>query len=267
MMEAVEDGLFCYHGWANYAQKEPSCNLRRDLEMRSICNSASCKLQRVIDDGLFKIAKIADVSRVLDYGTIFAKDEITMNTLIHEKHRESLTMYVNDVIALERDIINAVDSQLEDSDVVAHPSLAVILKQIVAGSELRIAKLQELSAAEGGSMGASVKEAVMGVAGSLAGMYGKLREHPVSRMVRDDRVAMNVLETSYGMLYTLALGIGHAATAEVALGGLNAAPPLVLKLTDLLPGIILRELSQDASLQNGTVEKTVLEAIHNAWRV
>ncbi|MES2441155.1 MAG: hypothetical protein V4584_18980 [Verrucomicrobiota bacterium] len=189
-----------------------------------------------------------------------------MTTLIHEKHHASLTMYVNDVIALERDIINAIDGQLEDENVQAHALLTVILKEIVIGSELRIARLQQLSDAEGGSVGATVKEAVMGVAGSLAGIYGKLREHPVSRMVRDDRVAMNVLETSYAMLYTLALGIGDSRAAELALNGLNAAPPLVLKLTDLLPGIILRELSDDAPLQNATAEKTVIDAIHTAWR-
>ena len=189
------------------------------------------------------------------------------NTFIHEKHRESLTMYVNDVIALERDVINAVDGQLEDDNVKSHTLLTIILKQIVVGSELRLVKLHELSAAEGGSVGASVKEAVMGVAGSLAGLYGKLREHPLSRMVRDDRMAMNVLETSYGMLYTLALGVGHSATAEVALEGLNAAPPLVLKLTDLRPGIILRELSEDAPLQNATAERTAVDASHQAWRV
>ncbi|MEO5913400.1 MAG: hypothetical protein ABIS50_04150 [Luteolibacter sp.] len=187
-------------------------------------------------------------------------------TTTHEKHHHSLTMYVNDVIALERDIINAIDGQLEDEKVKADIPLSLTLKEIVIGSELRIIRLQNLSYDEKGSAGAAVKEAVMGVAGSLAGFYGKLREHPLSRMVRDDRVALNVLETSYAMLYTLALGIGDSRAAELAAGGLYATPPLVLKLTHLMPGIILRELSDDAPLQNATAEKTVLDAIHQAWR-
>jgi ferritin-like metal-binding protein YciE len=188
-----------------------------------------------------------------------------MNSTLHEKHRDNLTMYVNDVIGLERDIVNAVEGQLEDDKVKSNPQLTPILKEIVSGAKTRIDLLQQLSEAEGGSFGATVKEAVMGVTGALAGIYGKLREHPVSRMVRDDRIAMNVVETSYAMLYTLALGIGHEKAAAIALSGLNAAPPLVLELTDLMPGIILRELSEDAPLQNATVQKTVVDAIHNAW--
>jgi hypothetical protein len=77
---------------------------------------------------------------------------------------------------------------------------------------------------------------------------------------------MNVTETSYAMLYTLALGIGHDRAAGIALAGLNAAPPLVLKLTDVLPGIILAEISEDAPLSNPSAEQVVLDAIQKAWR-
>lgn len=188
-----------------------------------------------------------------------------MNELLTEKQHDNLKMYVNDVIAVERDIVNAIQGQLDDDRVKAQPHLVTVLRKAVAGGESRIARLKEISDEEGGSMGAAIKEAAMSVTGVLAGIYGKFREHPLSRIVRDDRVAMNVAETSYAMLYTLALGIGHVRTAEVALDGLNATAPLVLQLTDLLPGIIIDELSQDGPLENPEIERTVVDAIHSAW--
>lgn len=188
-----------------------------------------------------------------------------MNSTTPEKHQDSLKMYVNDVIGLERDVINAIEGQLGDDRVKAHPQLVQILQGIKAGAKSRSAILKEISEEEGGSTGAAIKEAAMSVAGALAGVYGKLREHPLSRIVRDDRVAMNVTETSYAMLYTLALGIGHDRTAEVALAGLNAAPPAVLQLTDILPAVILEELAADAPLANPDVETQVVDAIHQAW--
>lgn len=175
-------------------------------------------------------------------------------------------MYVNDVIGVERDIVNAIEGQLDDERVKSDAALVGVLNGIVAGGKSRIAQLKELSEAEDGSLGATVKEAAMSVTGALAGIYGKLREHPVSRMVRDDRIAMNVVETSYAMLYTFALGVGHQRCAELALGGLNAAAPQVLALTDVLPGVILREIAQDAPLVDPFVETKVIDAIHAAWK-
>lgn len=175
-------------------------------------------------------------------------------------------MYVNDVIGVERDIVNAIEGQLDDDRVKADAALVGVLNVIVANGKSRIDQLKELSDDEGGSLGATVKEAAMSVTGVLAGIYGKLREHPVSRMVRDDRIAMNVVETSYAMLYTFALGVGHQRCAEIALGGLKQAAPHVLALTDVLPGVILREVAKDAPLSDPFVETKVLDAIHSAWK-
>jgi len=194
---------------------------------------------------------------------------LTMNSTIHEKHHDNFKMYINDVIGLERDILNAIGGQLEDDRVINRPGLAKVLREIIAHGEVRLAQLKAISEEEGGSVGAAVKEAVMSATGALAGLYGKFREHALSRMLRDDRIAMNVVETSYAMLYTLSLGIGHERAAKLSKEGLNAAAQQVLALTDLLPGLVISELKADAPLVNGNVEdleKEVLEAIHKAWR-
>jgi ferritin-like metal-binding protein YciE len=220
-----------------------------------------CFVQPLQGRILVMMRERAPVPGLFPAGMGTAERCVTMNA----KHQDNLKMYVNDVIALERDIVNAIEGQLEDDRVQANPRLVSVLSEIVGTGKSRITRLKAISDSEGGSVGAAIKEAAMSVTGALAGVYGKLREHPLSRMVRDNRVAMNVTETSYAMLYTLALATGHQPSAEVALDGLNTAASQVLKLTDLLPGVVLRELSDDAPLVTSNAEEKVLTAIHDAW--
>jgi len=184
---------------------------------------------------------------------------------MNEKHHDSLKMYVNDVIGLERDILNAIEGQLKDDRVTANPRLTPLLQSVVTGSKSRLQRLKEISEAEGGSFGAGIKEAVTSASGALAGIYGKLREHPVSRMLRDDIIALDVASTSYTMLFTLARGVGHSTVADLAHSGMDAVAPQILALTDLLPGVVLGELADEAPLSDPTAEQVVLTAIREAW--
>ena len=184
---------------------------------------------------------------------------------MNEQHQASLKQYVNDVIALERDIANAVQIQIDDESTAKHPGLRGILDLIVTGSEERILLLKALSDDEGASLGAALKEGITAVAGTLAGLYGKVREHPVSRMVRDDLIAMDVSATSYGMLLTLGLAIGHSRCVELATKGLAASTPLVMRLSDILPEIVCSELAEDAPLADPSAAKTAQARIRAAW--
>ena len=185
---------------------------------------------------------------------------------MNEKHHASLKQYVNDVIGMERDIINAVRLQESDANVAYYPDLRVILQEIITTGEERIGILKALSEKEGGTTGAMVKEGITAITGTFAGLYGKIREHPVSRMVRDDIIAMNVATTSYGMLLTLGLAIGHRRCADIATEGLRACPDLVVKLTDLMPAVIFSELAKDAPLADPEAAHTAHSRMREAWR-
>jgi len=185
---------------------------------------------------------------------------------MNEKHHSSLKQYINDMIALEKDIANAIEIQLEDERVTSQQDLPKILREALHHSEVRSAYLKNISEAEGGSLGAAVKESITAVTGTLAGIYGKMREHPLSRMVRDDIIALDVATTSYGMLYTLALAVGHSECATVAKKGLYACPPLVIALTDLLPRIVAGELADDAPLTNPAAAQIATAEIRDSWK-
>lgn len=183
------------------------------------------------------------------------------------KHQESVRQYLNDMVGVERDILNALKGQIDDERVQAHAELAAILGRCAAESDARLTRLKELSKEEGGELGAALKEGVTAITGTLAGFYGKMREHPLSRMVRDDIVALDVCAVSYSMLHTLGLAAGHGGCAILAEEGLRSCPPLVIALTDLLPVIVAEELAEDEPLANPAAAQVALAALREAWHV
>ena len=182
------------------------------------------------------------------------------------KHSDNLRQYVNDMIGLEADISQAIRGQLDDERVTTHPTLTSLLRNIVAASEGRIERLKALSEGNGGSIGATLKEGVMTATGVLAGLYGKMREHPVSRMVRDDIVAQTTAAASYSMLLTLGLTAGHPGVTTLAEDGLRYCAPTVTLLTHELPQIVAGELAQDEPSTNPAATHTALATIREAWQ-
>jgi len=190
-----------------------------------------------------------------------------MSTIV-EKHTSeqisNLRMYVNDMLALEADITKAVHGQTEDERVKEEPGIRELLKDIAETSARRKYSLEQLSKQLEGRFGAMMKEAVMATAGTLAGLYGMVRKHPVSRMLRDDHVALNLAATAYGMLYTTAVTYDDDQIAEIALEHLNELPRQIMKLTRAIPSVVVKELTggEPASLE---AESLANEAIETAW--
>ena len=181
-----------------------------------------------------------------------------------EQH-ENLKQYVNDVVAMERQITQMVSIQVQDERIQAHSELMELLEKVLNSSGERMQLFKELSDEEGGGVGAALKEGVTAVAGTLTGIYEKVREHPVSRMVRDDVVAMDVASVSYGMLLTLGIATGHTNCADLARRALGTCPPLVIQLTDILPSVVVKELAEDAPLANPGAAKLACSEIRDAW--
>jgi hypothetical protein len=168
-----------------------------------------------------------------------------MSTTLADEAASTLRTYVNDMIAVERDVYNAISGQIEDHRVREIPEVHMLLGEIAAGSKGRLESMEALSAKLEGKFGAAVKEAVAAATGALAGIYGKVRKHPVSRMLRDDQVALNLCATAYGMLYTTALVYDEEAVAIASLEHLNALPSQIIGLTRVIPGIVVKELTEE----------------------
>ena len=174
-------------------------------------------------------------------------------------------MYINDMLAVERDLTNAVSGQMEDEAVKAEPDILALLNEIFADSVARAERLRELTTQLHGEMGAAVKEAIASAAGTLAGLYGSLRKHPISRMLRDDHVALNLAAVAYGMLHTTALAYEEPEVAAAALLHLDSLPGQILQLGHLIPEAVVKELVADYPQAQVHAIDTARRNIENAW--
>ena len=178
--------------------------------------------------------------------------------------QETLLMYVNDVLALERDIKEAVARQVEDDAVRHNPEASAFLHQLALSTATRHASLVELSDANGSGAGA-VKEVVAAAVGMLTGIYGMVRKHPVSRVLRDDYTVLSLASTAYSMLYTTGIALRSEPVADLALRHLRDVTPLIMKLSHIIPAVVVAELTADFPEANQEAAAAGRDATANAW--
>jgi len=196
--------------------------------------------------------------------TLDAEDTEPTTKTPDSKENGTLLMYVNDVLALERAMKEAVERQVADASVREIPEAIAFLEKLAPSTEDRLASLSELSD-KLGSGAAGVKEAVAAAAGMIAGLYGKVRKHAVSRMLRDDHTALGLASTAYSMLYTTAVALHDGHTAAIAQRHLREVTPLIMGLSHVLPAVVVAELAADFPDLNREATEAGREATRRAW--
>jgi ferritin-like metal-binding protein YciE len=179
---------------------------------------------------------------------------------------DTLRGYVNDMLAVERDIHAAFRRHKEDRGAKTHPEAAAVLQTIEDRIDLHIANL-ERGLERLGEGESTLKAAVGAVLGAVAGVYGKLRDDRVSRMLRDDYTALCFACVCYEMLHTTALALGHREIADLALEHLRDYTPAVMALGELLPEVVTEELRREGKIAAGEpVARVAAENTREAWR-
>jgi hypothetical protein len=187
-----------------------------------------------------------------------------LNPIMNTQQTSILRMYVNDMLAVEKAVHHAISGQTKDPHVAELPDVLQLLTEITGTTARRIRTFEDLSEKHSGKWGAAVKEAVATAAGILAGIYDKVRKHPVSRMLRDDHVALNLACVCYGMLYTTAVAFEEEEIATSALEAVNETAAQITRLTALIPGVVVKELSLEGPT-NPEAAALAVEAIEGAW--
>ena len=118
-----------------------------------------------------------------------------------------------------------------------------------------------------GSGESTVKAAVGAVLGAVAGVYGKIRDDRVSRILRDDYTALCFATVCYEMLHTTALAVGHGEVANLALSHLRDYTPAVMAIAQLLPEVITDELTREGKMSgNGSIARLAAKNVQDAWQ-
>ena len=184
-----------------------------------------------------------------------------------DKNKATLDMYINDMHALEKHILEAVTHQSQDSRVKNEAQTIELVSKLHLTLTEQVQHLERIKAKmDTGTVGAAVKEGVAQALGTVAGLYSKVRKDPVSRMLRDDYTALAMTTISYTQLHTTGLAYKEQEVADMALKHLEALTPLVMRINEIMPNVVTAELMDEGSGIETEVADEATENTQQAWK-
>lgn len=184
-----------------------------------------------------------------------------------EQTREGLLRkYVSDMHAVAKHVLEAFERQQEDVDAQRHAEAKRLIDQVVTVLRSHHNRLDEHARSLGAEPHSAAKEAVSATLGMAAGFYDKIRSHPVSKMLRDDYVALTMCCVAYEMLHTTGLALKEQATADLALSHLKDLTPLVTSIGQAIPAVVTHELAESGVGADQSVAEQAARNNEQAWR-
>jgi len=176
-----------------------------------------------------------------------------------------ITTYVSDMIAVEKEILSPVETQLADADIQSYPEAHTLLTKLQAVLKEHIDHLEHHLETLGGHPASGLKSAVSHVFGAAASAVQSVRKTKASKSLRDDYTAVSLACVAYEMLYTSSLVTRNETTGKIALQHLEDLTSIIMEISDIIPGAVVKELLElDPSL-DGDVLNNVNSNISNAW--
>lgn len=179
--------------------------------------------------------------------------------------KELLAKYVGDMAALESHIEEAIDRQLgmTKGDSQVGPLVREFHDTIRQQRDTMIQLRDDL----GSNAANPIKEIGGEILGKAAGLIDKVRADSVSKALRDDYTAFNLAAVSYSMLYTTAKAVGSQPVASAAKTALTSYAGLVQKINQVIPDVVLAEISDTDGLTVATgVADDTRKMVNTAWK-
>lgn len=174
--------------------------------------------------------------------------------------------HISDQLALERHILDAVKRQREDEAMRNNLDANRVVIEIERVLKEHAAALENLSDLYNVDGRATLKRAISEVLGVAAGLYDKVRNYKVSRMLRDDYTALSLAAMGYTAMHTFGLTIREDRLAEVGLRHLKDITPLLVELSRVLPLIVSEETVREGDYPMDQEAATrAVENTHSAW--
>jgi hypothetical protein len=180
---------------------------------------------------------------------------------------DTLQKYVSDMIAVEDHIAGAVMRQTEHEAVYKHhPQAAKLINQIAQMTEQHSQHLKQHLKSIGGDPAKGLKEVATAALGAVAGLYDKMRNETVSKMLRDDYTALNLAAVSYTMLHTTGLALRDQVTADLALRHLKHYTEMIMQINQIIPNVVVADLRDDVPMINEASVQQAMQNTQDAWR-
>ncbi len=177
-----------------------------------------------------------------------------------------LNTYLTDMGAVEKHILEAVERQLAGDAIGQYPEAKRCVSRLQTTLQRHVNALDaEVDSRDGGDVKDALKKALGSAMGFAAGLYDKVRDDEVSRMIRDDYTATSLAAISYHMLHTTALGLKNQRIADMALSHLKDLTPVLVELSKVVCQVAAQELAKEDKVFDGTVGQQAISNTQEAW--
>jgi ferritin-like metal-binding protein YciE len=184
---------------------------------------------------------------------------------LQDQHRTTIADYVGDMAALESHIEEALDRQLTEveDDPIARSAVQEFHDMVKQHRDT----LKALEEETGRTSGTPIKEAGSALIGKAAGIINLVRTEGISKGLRDDYAAFNLAAIGYSMLHTTATALGDQQVAEVAVRHLQDHAQAIMRINEIMPGAVIRELQKDGHQADNTAEEATHKAVNRSWEM
>jgi ferritin-like metal-binding protein YciE len=183
---------------------------------------------------------------------------------VSDKHRQTIADYVGDMAALESHIEEALDRQL--IEVKDDPAALAAVRDFHDMVKQHRDTLKAIEEETGRTIGTPIKEAGAALVGKAAGAIDLLRTEGISKGLRDDYAAFSLAAISYSMLHTTATALGDSRVASLAERHLRDHANAIMRINDIMPGVVTRELEKDGHQADNAAVEATREAVLRSWQ-
>lgn len=181
------------------------------------------------------------------------------------ERQDTLQQYVSDMLAVERHILPAIESQSKEDQFAKNPEVQRLVNKIEATVRSHINGLEQHLDNLGGDSTSPIKSAATAILGLAATLIEKVRTDPVSKNLRDDYTVLNLAAVSYGMLHTTGQALMDEQTADIAATYLKDYTPLIAEINEVIPQVVVSELPDETEVLDPDAAKRANKRIQEAW--
>jgi len=158
---------------------------------------------------------------------------------------DAIRRHITDMKGVEQHILQAIERQRDEEVVRSNEQANRLIITIERTLRSHIDRLGSHAERFGGAQQSTIKDAVSGVLGVVAGLYDKVRDHELSRIMRDNYTALSLAAMSYTMLHTFSLAVKEEELASLALDHLKEITPILVEISQILPLVLAPEIGKE----------------------
>jgi hypothetical protein len=176
-----------------------------------------------------------------------------------------LTQYIREQIALEEHFCSLLSEQATEIGEEYH-EVHTLIGEMCEVLEKHYQPLNDILSQLEDADSSALFETGEGKKNHLHSVPSDLKKIPrISKMLRDDYSALSHIAMSNTLLHTAALLVDRQEVSKLALEHLMNLTPLVVRINEILPEVVARELQNSSAKIDPSLAQTAIENIRRAW--